>query len=380
MEKKHTEPRTEFGRKVFGPFLAAYMRWLRDEIQALKPEKVFFFSRDGYIVKRCYDMMQASTPIGIPSQYVYFSRKSLRTPLLCTSLTYERIFDHLSWQRFISYGEVLSYWGLSLDETRMPASEAAHTIPFENLAKDEFLRSVFESYKNLIVSRSREQFDALRAYLTEIGLRGKVVIVDIGWHGSMQLALETFLAHCGIEAQVSGLYVGIGTPRNLKGTAKGFLYNGETDHRRSSVLCFFGVVEKLFQCFEGSTVSYKLTPEGVEVIKAKYEFATDAPEVETIRLIQEGAVAQVKEVGCADTDAFLAFGRNPSSKWLSIFSSFYNLDGGVKLFFLPQKPLYRFSLKEFILALNQSSWKTGFMKKAFRLPLPYFFLYKILKK
>lgn len=371
---------TEFGREVFGPFLADYMHWLRREIDEIKPEKVFFFSRDGYLMKRCYDMMETVAPIGIPSEYVYFSRKSIRTPLLCVNPTYERVFDHLSWQRFISYGEVLSYWGISAEEAKVSTEEVGETISFEALQADKFLRTVFDANKELIVHRSQEQYDALKAYLSQIEMRGKAVIVDIGWHGTMQLALETFIEKSGIDAQLFGLYVGIGTPQKLKGSAKGFLYNGETDPRRSRILCFFGVVEKLFQCFEGSTSGYKITGDEVSPIKENFEFAAGDTVVEYISQIQESAVEYVKTGDRGNSDAFLDFGQNPSSKWLRIFSPFYNLDGGVKLFLLPQKRLMAYGLKEFIYALNQSSWKTGFMKKAFKLPLPYFYLYKILKK
>ncbi|MCI5776807.1 MAG: hypothetical protein MR215_04155 [Bacteroidales bacterium] len=325
-------------------------------------------------------MMETVAPIGIPSEYVYFSRKSLRAPLLCVNPTYERVFDHLSWQRFISYEEVLSYWGISAEEARVSAEKTNETILFETLQEDKFLRTVFEANKELIVHRSQEQYDALKAYLSQIEMQGKAVIVDIGWHGSMQHALETFIEKCGIDAQLFGLYVGIGTPKKLKGSAKGFLYNGETDPRRSRILCFFGVVEKLFQCFEGSTSGYKITGDEVSPIKENFEFAAGDTVVEYISQIQESAVEYVKTGDRGNSDAFLDFGQNPSSKWLRIFSPFYNLDGGVKLFLLPQKRLMAYGLKEFIYALNQSSWKTGFMKKAFKLPLPYFYLYKILKK
>lgn len=76
----------------------------------------------------------------------------------------------------------------------------------------------------------------------------------------------------------------------------------------------------------------------------------------------------------------LKFGQNPPSKWLNVFKDFYNIDGGTKIFFLPQKGLFDYGIKEFVYTLNMSPWKTGFMKKAFKLPLPYFLLYKLMKK
>ena len=57
----------------------------------------------------------------------------------------------------------------------------------------------------------------------------------------------------------------------------------------------------------------------------------------------------------------------------------YNMDG-TKVYYLCQKPIYQYNLKEFIHACRNSVWKTGFMKSAFKFPFPYYFIYELIKK
>ncbi len=371
----------KFGNEVFGPFLTAYMTWLRDNIAKYNPEKVFFFSRDGFLMKACYDILENQKPLGSPSEYVYFSRKSLRTPLLWTKPSVPEIFDFLSWQRFISYKEVLSFWGLSDKEIKNSLSGKQNTtIPYQNLQHDKGIKSLFELHKETIVRRSKEQYDALKQYLSQINFSGNSVIVDIGWHGTMQYAIEKICRQIGIQTNIYGLYVGIGQTKKLEGSTGGYIYSRENDPKRTEVLCFFGGVEKLFQSFEGTTLGYEFANGIAAPILDKFEYDLSDPVVKIIKEIQTGALEYVKSGLPGNPVPLLKFGQNPPSKWLSVFNDFYNIDGGTKVFFLPQKRLLDYGVKEFIYALNMSPWKTGFMKKAFKLPLPYFLLYKLMKK
>ena len=72
-------------------------------------------------------------------------------------------------------------------------------------------------------------------------------------------------------------------------------------------------------------------------------------------------------------------GKSPSIKQVELFEFLYNVDG-TKEYFTCQKPLNKYKLKEFMHDLSNSPWKTGFMKSAFRLPLPYYLIYEIVRK
>ena len=71
------------------------------------------------------------------------------------------------------------------------------------------------------------------------------------------------------------------------------------------------------------------------------------------------------------------FGLKPSIADTKVFSFFYNIDGQ-KYFFLPQKKIFQYKPGELLRALNYSPWKTGFMKSLFKIPFPYYVIYRTL--
>lgn len=75
----------------------------------------------------------------------------------------------------------------------------------------------------------------------------------------------------------------------------------------------------------------------------------------------------------------MKFGMYPTLSQTKIFRFFYTTDGK-KTYFLPQKNVFCYSPKEFFLALSNSMWKTGFMKEAFKIPFPYYWIYKFIRR
>lgn len=72
-------------------------------------------------------------------------------------------------------------------------------------------------------------------------------------------------------------------------------------------------------------------------------------------------------------------GEKPSRKIINIFRDFYNIEGR-KIYYIPQKKLFHYSVKNFIHDLSNSPWKTAFMRGCFDLPLPYYMIYRFLRK
>lgn len=377
-----TEVAYRFGADIFGPFLAAFTEWLRGEIQAIRPDKLFFFSRDGFLMRRAYEIVDATAPLGIPHEYVHFSRRALRTPLLHFCRTMGETFSQLSWQRYVGYSEVFSFWGLTEAEVADSVARFGDkVVPFEALPSCADLEEVFALYADVIRSRSAEQFRLVGDYIRQVGMSGRVTIVDIGWHGTMQLQLESLLRVLGVDADIVGLYVGIGPRKPLRGVARGFVYTGKDDNRRFRILCFFGGMEKLFQGFEGSTLGYEHTSGEVRPLLDAFEYSDDADILATIDCYQSAALDFVRGGHPGSVEPLLDFGCNPPAWGRRLFRHFYNFDNGVRLYLLPQKTPLRHSPREFALRLSQSSWKTGFLRDALRLPfLPYLAIYRLLKK
>lgn len=381
-----------FGHDIFGPFLYGFTKWLRAKIRENGDQKVFFFSRDGYIMQHAWNVFENAEPSGVEEKYVYFSRNSLRRGLLWSCKSYEESLQYLSKRRFVDMAEIASYYGLTHEELEVCLNEVGvgwnENMLYHNLAYNDKIRTLYERYNAVIKERSKAQYETVIAYIKQIGMQGHCAIVDIGWHGTMQYYLEKLLDIAKIEVRLNGYYVGVNPILPIKSEAHGYVFNKNNLKYRKAALCFLGGFEKLFQSKEGSTDHYVIKEKMVAPVLKKYEYEGDTRLIGYINQLQDGAlkyVAQSVKDNVAfekDEEAFMPlikFGKNPSYKDTQMFRFFY-VEDGEKQFFIPQKPLYKFKPKEFVLALSNSIWKTGFMKAAFRIPLPYFWIYNIIRK
>lgn len=374
-----------FGYEIFGPFLKTFTEWLCAKIIEQNAEKVFFFSRDGFMMQKACCLHQGFLEREIKHEYVYFSRNSLRRALLWDCGTYEESLKYLSNQRFISFSELASYYGIQENEKDIIEKSFdilwTHNFLQSALPQNEKVKRFYSAYKAKINAESKRQYHDIVLYLKQIGMQGNVAIVDIGWHGAMQYYLELLLEKSGIDACITGYYIGINVIYSIKGNTYGFLFSKENLEKRKKVLCALGLLEKLFQSLEGSTDDY-VNKQGIVVPVLKgYEYQDDLQIQGYIKSLQNGALRYLRNPPDKKTSwkPLVAFGMNPTSKRLKLFSFFYNVDGE-KLYFLPQKSIFQYRLKEFLVAFSNSCWKTGFMKAAFKLPFPYFWIYNVLRK
>lgn len=376
-----------FGHDIFGPFLFGFTCWLNNCIERNKYDKIFFLARDGFMMTKAYNILRASK---IPYKYIYCSRNSLRSGLIWKCESYEETLKYLGYTKYIPFSELISYYGLNKDDVCDFLNKYDINIDddyeYETLSTNNTVHSFYNEYHDLIIEKSKNQYELVKRYLSQIEMVGHCAIVDIGWHGSMQLFLEQYLAKSGTT--LDGYYVGVDPLNGIVGKTQGWLYNSENEKMRKKLLCFFGVIEKFFQSHEGSTKCYLKKNGIIEVIKEKYEYESDRDVVSKITELQNGALTFIEENKnnkikgeyiTKYSEKMIRFGVNPTLAETKIFSFLYNVDG-TKAYFLPQKELFQYRPKEFMHALSNSCWKTGFMKNAFKIPGPYFFIYDLLKK
>lgn len=379
----------KFGAEYFGPFLYGFTHWLYSSVNQKKYSKIFFLSRDGYIMKQAFDIFNTNH---IECEYVYFSRKRLRQALLNKCSDYKDSLRYLSKEHYISFGKILEYYGIPAQSHKDISSKYAIELEtdflFSALENNKDIEQVYNDLKVYIDQYSLVQESLLEKYINQIGMVGNCAIVDIGWYGSMQFYLEQFIKLKEIKATISGYYIGIDPNRTITGEAYGYLFDRTRLKLKKQVLCFFGGYEKLFQSLEGSTNGYINSNEKIDIDLAAYEYENDPKSMNHIRDWQAGALGFVKcslknQLSITD-DRLLALplirvGKNPTNKQLALFKFLYNMDG-TKVYYLCQKPIYQYNLTEFIHAFRNSVWKTGFMKSAFKFPFPYYFIYELIKK
>lgn len=379
----------EFGKHYFGTFLFGFTKWLDKNIKNKKVDKIFFFSRDGYMMKKAFEEI---SELSSKSVYVYFSRKSIRQALLCKCESYNESIKYLSVEKYVSLGKILEYYGFSDSEREELAGEYGLCLhkeyKFADLGTSEELEKIYMMLKNQIYLMSSKQRDYLLKYLKQIDMKGDCAIVDIGWHGSMQYYLETFCRENNWPIHLFGYYVGVLPSVPILGETHGFVYNEKNTKFRKSMLCFFGVLEKLFQSLEGSTYGYEYKDEKIVPILNIYEYENNDKFIRCISEWQKGALDYISEEksACSEENSYIHYamplikcGKNPSLKNVKLFSFFYNTDG-IKEYYVSQKGLFQYKPKELLHELSNSVWKTGFMKSVFKIPFPYYWVYCLLKK
>lgn len=382
----------EFGYEKFGPFLYGFTEWLRKNLKKSGHSKVFFLSRDGYMMEKANEIFQTTDKMECEFEYIYFSRNSLRHALLWTAESYEDSFRYLTYSKYIPFAEIVSYYGLEKEDIEKNLAwkdKWDQDIAFEHLRQDQEVKNLYETFSEEIKVRSREQYQLIIKYFDQICFfQDDVAIVDIGWHGTMQAYLEELVKVAGKSTKVTGYYVGIHADQRVSGPVRGYMYEDGLSRKRKELLCFFGVVEKFFQSQEGSAKGYQEIKGKIVPTQEEYEYQDDADVVKILQSLQSGALRYVKDedqkkTGDADMKKYekplLRFGKYPTLKETRLFRFLYNTDG-MKVYFLPQKPLMKYGLKEFMHALSNSCWKTGFLKEAFKLPLPYYYVYELLRK
>jgi len=378
----------DFGYSRFGPFLFGFARWLKKELTERGFQKVFFFSRDGFMQQQAFDVVNDTD---IVSKYVFFSRKSLSQPLIHRASGFEGSLEYLAKERYISFGKLLEYYGFDEQEREQLSAKGGFTLEdavlYENLKDNAVAAQIYAENKALINERSAEQDALLETYLEQVGMKGKFAIVDIGWHGTMQRNLETYYRSRGLDIDFEGFYIGILPNTPLATQTHGYIYDETHLKKRKQISCFLGICERLLQSTEGSSAGYYASGDKVVPRLLPYEYANDEDAIKAIQAWQSGALDYVKNVKATEADALdsalikplFRFGKRPSLEDTKLFTSFYNLDG-TKAYYTAQKPLFRYRMKELKHALADSPWKTGFMKSLLKIPFPYYGIYCLMKK
>ena len=345
------------------------------------------------MMKKANDIFPKIQQLDEKFEYAYFSRNSLRKALLWTTNDFETSLRYLTPSKYIPFSEIAAYYGIEKEWIENEPKFIEYwdrDILYTELKNEECVRELYEKYYDCIKRISEEQYKLLVQYLKQLGISdNNIAIVDIGWHGTMQAYLEEVLTVSENNTIVTGYYVGIAPSTLVKGKTYGYLYHDASSKLRKELLCFFGVIEKFFQSEEGSTKGYTFNKTHVSVAKEPYEYQDDSYVTHKLKVLQDGALNFIHEkIQCKDekednlqtyAEPLIRFGKKPTLYETKLFKFLYNTDG-MKVYYLPQKPLYQYNLKEFLHALSNSCWKTGFMKSAFKLPISYYFIYEMMKK
>lgn len=375
----------KIGYALFGALTLAYVSWIRSECIRLGINVLYFFSREGWILKKVFDLINKD---GIKTKYIYVSRRSLSIPRL-------RFCESLDDIREIIYIDTPTMpikrllYKLGIDENKVRNSLEKNDININDELcrirdKDVFLSLIMPEMKKV----SAEQFEFIKGYLMrEIdGRQSKAGIVDIGWTGTMQDNFINILRMCGIDQEIYGFFIGqrkeIEKHINAGMHNLSYLYGYKDTKIREVVESGGGILEFAFSAPHGTTLGYNAHGP----ILATNDLSNDT--LGHLMNIQKGILLFVDQVGKLQ-EKYNIFSReqiiqhlvrifkNPPMELLDHIGEWNLFDDRVIRIAhkTPILPVSRF-YSEFI----ESGWGVGFLKRNLKMPLPYFEMVNLMRK
>ncbi|BAL26046.1 hypothetical protein [Azoarcus sp. KH32C] len=256
--------------------LYCWVERLYQTVVAKRIEQVFFLSREGQPLKRMFDAYCARMGVSVESLYLEVSRRSTLLPSLSAlgSEQFETLFRQyrrMSLLEFLSSLGLEGHCGAFVEALGLPAgAEERREDDFPTSALFQRLKTL-PLFVDIFETERLGRRDVFIRYLTDLAggaLPERLVIVDVGWKGTIQDNLFALLCKAGDlpVKSVEGYYVGLVAsgatrPNNIK---QGLLFScvGE----RSPHFHVFNENRALFEVIlaadHGSVVSYEFDMPG----------------------------------------------------------------------------------------------------------------------
>lgn len=202
----------DFGYHYVGILFFAFNSWLLEQARKDNIERLYFLSRDGYILRKVYDFMSQSFDRSPQSEYVYASRRALNLPAI-VELDDTTLDFLVSGTSTLRVAQFLERIGFNPSQFTKVITEAgySHRDDLVINGKDYAnLRRLFTLLSGDIRKKAATERNNLFAYFDSIGLleEKKIGVVDIGWHGTLQYSINKLLQIYGREPSIKGYYLG----------------------------------------------------------------------------------------------------------------------------------------------------------------------------
>lgn len=215
MADEHARAIWATSANVAGPLLTGFVLWTLLRAREQGQSTLYYLARDGQILQSIASALAAWLDWPIECKYLMASRKALFLPSLAADPDniVTRILERDEGRDVAAASALI---GFDLEA-------AAHRISPHDACKQRGVADLLEICKSQIASNAKCQRDLLRRYLIREGFAeegAKPILVDIGWHGNLQLhllrAIENDEDLKPAAERMTGLYFGLAkTPARI---------------------------------------------------------------------------------------------------------------------------------------------------------------------
>ncbi len=381
----------KIGTECLSPIVIGYVLWIRKQAEKHDIKKLIFLARDSFLFYQTYKKYFNDDAISL--EYAYVSRKSLRLSYflsienhgdICLTfptqrLTIREILSEIGFEEGEFDNEIKKYH-ISDDEKFNMRS------PVLNEKVSELLKYIHEN----VPQKYYEISELTIAYLRQEGFfEDDTAVVDIGWHGSLQLMLEKILvSHGGRE--IPFFYYGTlkGSGKRLKGFEYYYYALGEENTIDEVSMIYF--LERFIPEFVGSTIKYQ-KKDGEDIIEPVLE-EKDFSSFEIGKKLQHGCLEGVEKFFSMNLPfktissnlsyrALLSLIYYPKMQDAGAIGDIEFIDGIEYNMAKPKSvPYYIVHPKVLGADIKKSRWREAFFYRLFKIRLPWGKIFVDIKK
>ena len=398
----HIDPKNNYfynmGYIIYGLLLYSFTRWILENIGAEGTDKVLFLARDSYILQKAFVALSENR---YDNDYFYVSRKSTFGMRLTEDYSVKNIVSKAHLRQGFLLEDLLKRIGAYTEKNVTLANNMDVNlnmpITLESVDKNEILNKYLYAVCLELKQRFLEEAKMFEAYTMQfIKKDRKISVVDVGWNGTAQKAIDTVLRKNRLDIEIEGYYLAVNKEDNGREkdiAVKGFLSNEDsTETQRIKIKAIMGLLEFFLSAPHGTTKGYckkdyKVFPQ-LEI----YEYQDKKYVQNAFSNLQEGALKFVKDFGNWEfTDKIqitpemamqplLSLCRSAKRKDLKKFGDLLFYEGVLSPLAKPKRIYeYLFCVSQLKRDFGNSVWKVGFLKRlCHSIPLPYYQLYSIL--
>jgi len=287
----------QIGAQHTGPLSILLCHLVRQTADRTGSRNIFFLARDGYVLKRVYEILFPSDTRNL--SYLAASRRMINFPLTVDDEA--GIFNFVASDAVGMTGRhLLARVQVSVRDDDQDADAVLKT--------DAQVKKFLTPYMPTIKEQARLERMHVEAYLEHEGLLSNddSVIVDVGWLCSMQKNLTRLISNRGLKGSIHGVYFGTNNLPEPNLNIEGLFYTGfSATSAVKAIASQVEVMELLFASAEQSIVT--VTPNA----SGAFDFVRLGNDSEITRMkaaekIIEGASEFVELVKRVGLEAYLA--------------------------------------------------------------------------
>lgn len=357
----------------FAPVLWNFCEWIYAKAKEKEIAELLFLTREGAFIKQLFDIFNNDESMS--AHIFYASRRSL----LCAS-------SDINWgwitQTFGSASVGFLLNAFHLDSSKYTQEVLSEKI--ENWKGIDEIKADMEKYSTFQRKILLDYIEGL------IGLANKIGLIDVGWKGSSQYFLETIFIKENRKVNISGFYFGEFYDKRHENLDKtGYLCSTSDVVYKEAVLNAGFIFENVLSPEFGSTKEYGVCEGKIRPIMEK----VNEENGEGIKIAQRAIIDYFKKYRniskfCQHpskdktiTMLFKSLG-NPSYKMAEELGNISYIDFGKICYVAKPRSFFHYIMRprDFTYDFKHCGWNSAFCRRCFKLPLPYFEIYKFLRR